>query len=239
MSFFSGKRFLITGASGGVGGAIARRLGQEGAMLCLSGRNRDKLDKVANELPPGTGRCYPADLTREDELHDLVREVLAESGRLDGLIHAAAMFMLESLATASLEDFSHQFQINVLAPFLLTQLVLPALIDAQGQVIFINSSAGRKGHAGVGQYAATKHALVALADTFREECNSAGVRVCSLYLGSTATPMQAAVRAQEKRPYDPEKLIQPDDVAQLIVTVLALPHTAEVTDVTVRPTVKS
>ena len=208
-------------------------------MLCLSGRNRDRLDKVANELPRGTSRCYPADLSREDELRDLVRQVLAENGRLDGLIHAAAMFMLESLATASLEDFRRHLQTNVLAPFLLTQLLLPALINAQGQVTFINSSAGRKGHAGVGQYAATKHALVAVADTFREECNSAGVRVCSLYLGSTATPMQAAVRAQGKRPYDPEKLIQPDDIAQLVVTILALPHTAEVTDLTVRPTVKS
>src|SRR6476659_9542718 len=134
MSCFSGKRFLITGASGGVGGAIARRLGQEGATLCLSGRNRDRLDKVANELPPGKSRCYSADLSREDELRDLVRQVLAENGRLDGLIHAAAMFMLESLATASLEDFRRHLQTNVLAPFLLTQLLLPALINAQGQV---------------------------------------------------------------------------------------------------------
>ena len=239
MSSFSGKRFLITGASGGVGGAIARRLGQESAMLHLSGRNQERLEKVANELPPGEGRCYPADLSREDELRELVRQILAENDRLDGLIHGAAMIVPESLATASLEDFTHHFQTNVLAPFLLTQLLLPALTAAQGQVIFINSSAGRKAHAGVGQYAATKHALVALADTLREESNSAGVRVCSLYLGSTATPMQAAVRAQEKRPYDPEKLIQPDDIAQLVVTILALPHTAEVIDVTVRPTVKS
>lgn len=239
MSYFSGKTFLVTGASGGVGGAVARRLGQEGATLYLSGRNQARLAKVANDLPPGTSRCYPADLSREEELRSVVRQILLQNNRLDGLIQGAAMIILESLASASPEHFHRHFQTNVLAPFLLTQLLLPALTAAQGQVIFINSSAGRKAHAGVGQYAATKHALVALADTFREECNSAGVRVCSLYLGSTATPMQAAVRAQEKRAYQPEKLIQPDDVAQLVVTILSLPRTAEVTDVTVRPTMKS
>ena len=124
----------------------------------------------------------------------------------------------------------------MLVPFRLTQLLLPALTSSRGLVVFINSTAGRTPLAEVGQYAATKYALRALADTLREECNAAGVRVCSVFLGSTATSMQAAVRAKQKRPYHPERLIQPDDVAQMVSGILALPQTAEVTDIIMRPT---
>jgi NADP-dependent 3-hydroxy acid dehydrogenase YdfG len=77
-----------------------------------------------------------------------------------------------------------------------------------------------------------------VADSLRDEYNPSGVRVCSLFLGSTATPMQAAVRAQQKCAYDPTRLIQPNDVAEMVATVLALPRTAEVTDLVMRPTAK-
>ena len=79
----------------------------------------------------------------------------------------------------------------------------------------------------------------AVADSLRDECNASGVRVCSLYLGATATPMQAAIRAKQFREYKPQRLLQPDDVASLVTSVLALPRTAEVTDIMVRPMVKT
>jgi NADP-dependent 3-hydroxy acid dehydrogenase YdfG len=113
------------------------------------------------------------------------------------------------------------------------------LVSSKGQVVFINSSLGLKARAGVSQYAATKHALKAVADSLRDECNASGVRVCSLYLGATATPMQAAIRAKQFREYKPQRLLQPDDVASLVISVLALPRTAEVTDIMVRPMVKT
>ncbi len=78
-----------------------------------------------------------------------------------------------------------------------------------------------------------------MADSLRDECNAAGVRVCSLFLGSTATPMQAAIRAEQERTYEPDRLIQPADVAEMVAAVLALPRTAEVTDLVMRPTEKA
>ncbi len=239
MAIFSGQTILVTGASGGVGEAMARRLGEQGAMVCLTGRNQERLEKIAGSLPAGRARCYPADLTVEEELRNAVQGVLEENQRLDAIVHCAAIIVLGEVATASAEDFEKQFQTNVIAPFRLTQLCLPALITSRGQVVFVNSSAGRHAAAGVGQYAATKHALRAVADSLRDECNAAGVRVCSLFLGSTATPMQAAIRAEQERAYEPERLIQPADVAEMIAAVLALPRTAEVTDLDMRPMEKA
>jgi NADP-dependent 3-hydroxy acid dehydrogenase YdfG len=239
MALFAKRIFLVTGASGGVGGAIARRLGDNGATVWLSGRNLERLNRLAEQVPSKRGRPIPGDLTVEHEFQEVVRQVLAGGGRLDGIVHCAATISLASFATASKEDFEKQFGINVLVPFRLTQLLLPALTSSKGLVVFINSTAGRTPLAEVGQYAATKYALRALADTLREECNAAGVRVCSVFLGSTATSMQAAVRAKQKRPYHPERLIQPDDVAQMVSGILALPQTAEVTDIIMRPTMKA
>ncbi len=239
MGPFSGQTILVTGASGGVGEAVARRLGEQGAKVCLTGRNRQRLEKIAGTLPAGRARCYPADLTVEDELQNAVQGLLKENQRLDAVIHCAAIIILGTVATAAVQDFEKQFHTNVTAPFRLTQLLLPALVSSRGQVVFINSSAGRHASAGVGQYAATKHALKAVADSLRDECNAAGVRVCSLFLGSTATPMQAAIRAEQERAYEPERLIQPADVAEMVAALLALPRTAEVTDLVMRPMEKA
>lgn len=239
MARFSERTILVTGASGGVGAAIARALGEDGATVCLSGRNAERLQSVAAQIPEQRGRCYPGDLTAEKEMDEVVRRLLVENPRLDGVIHGAAIIALAPVATGSLEDFERQFKTNVLAPYRLTQLLLPALTASRGQVIFLNSSAGLVARAEVSQYAATKHALKAVADSLREECNPAGVRVCSLFLGAIATSMQEAVRAYQKREYDPESLIQPGDIAGMISVLLALPPTSEVTDVTMRPTAKS
>lgn len=111
--------------------------------------------------------------------------------------------------------------------------------SCKGQIVFINSSAGLNARADVGQYAATKHALKAIADSLREEVNADGVRVLSMFLGRTATPMQDAVHKMEGKEYHPECLIQPEDVAAVVVNALSLPRTAEVTDIHIRPMNKS
>jgi len=238
MALLSNQTIVITGASGGIGQAITQALSEQGAIVCLSGRNQELLSEVAARSEK-RGRCYPADLTVEVELQTAVKAILAENQRINALIHCAAIIKIESVATASAEDFDRQFKTNVLAPFRLTQLLLPSLIEARGQVVFINSSAGLNAGPNVSQYAGTKHALRAFADSLRGECNPSGVRVCSLFLGDTATPMQAAVRRQQGRPYDPKRVIQPADVAAVTIAVLSLPRTAEITDVMIRPMVKT
>jgi short-subunit dehydrogenase len=113
------------------------------------------------------------------------------------------------------------------------------ICSRKGQIVFLNSTAGLRARANVSQYAATKHALKAVADSLREEVNPAGVRVLSLFLGRTATPMQASVFAAERREYNPGILMQPEDVAEVVVNALVLPRRAEITEISMRPAIKS
>ena len=87
----------------------------------------------------------------------------------------------------------------------------------------------------ISQYAATKAALKAMADSLREEVNPDGVRVLSIFVGRTATPMQAALHEAEGKEYRPERLLQPEDIASTIVHALCMPRTAEITEVDIRP----
>jgi NADP-dependent 3-hydroxy acid dehydrogenase YdfG len=87
----------------------------------------------------------------------------------------------------------------------------------------------------VGQYGAMKHALKAIADSLRAEVNPKGIRVLSVYLGRTATPMQADIHREEGKIYRPEALLQPCDVASTIIHAITLPRTAEITDISIRP----
>jgi NADP-dependent 3-hydroxy acid dehydrogenase YdfG len=102
-------------------------------------------------------------------------------------------------------------------------------------VVFINSSAGPAPRAGIAAYAASKAALKALAESLRAEVNPGGVRVLSVFPGRTATAMQEEVHRLEGKAYEPERLLQPADVAAAVVNALCLPRTAEVTDINVRP----
>jgi NADP-dependent 3-hydroxy acid dehydrogenase YdfG len=144
------------------------------------------------------------------------------------------------MSDARIENLDEQYAADIRAPYLLTKALLPMLKASKGQVVFINSSLGVNAkRPEVGQFAATQHALKAIAESLREEVNRDGIRVLSLYLGRTATPRQERLYQQEGRVYQPELLMQPEDVAAMVISALALPRTAEVTDISMRPLVKS
>jgi NADP-dependent 3-hydroxy acid dehydrogenase YdfG len=178
---------------------------------------------------------YQTDLAELEQVRSLAERVQTDFDGLHILVHSAGVFAMSGIATANIGDFDRQYYCNVRAPFALTKLLLPCLVAHQGQVVFINSTAGLQAAAGISQYAATKHALRALADSLREEANTQGVRVLSVFLGRTATPMQAAIHELEGKPYDPAELIQPSQVAAIVAEVLALERDAEVTDIRIRP----
>ncbi len=232
----AGCTAVVTGASSGIGRALAVALSREGVRICAVGRNHIALAETAAAAQKDAPiTVFPADITIEEEMGSLLK-YLHEAGSLDILIHSAAVFSQQPMERARTEDLDLQYAVNVRAPYRLTQQVLPLLVAAQGQIAFINSSAGLAvKRAEIGQYAATKHALRAIADSLRAEVNPQGVRVLSVYLGRTATPMQEAVFRAEGKIYHPEALLQPEDVASVIVHTLKLPPTAEVTDINIRP----
>jgi NADP-dependent 3-hydroxy acid dehydrogenase YdfG len=237
MNGFTGQTAVITGATGGVGTAMAARLIALGADLFLTARSTHDLARLVRESGWNSKsvRCAPADLAVEAQVCEFAKRVADELPRVDILLHAAGVISLGDVARSPLSDFDRQYQINLRAPYQLTQALLPQLLGAGGQVVFINSSAGINPRPGVAQYAATKHALRAVANSLRDEVTGRNVRVLSVFLGRMASRMQEAVHQHEGRPYSPTTLLQPEDVASMIVAALQLPRTAEVTDLHIRP----
>lgn len=222
---------VVTGASSGIGKAIALALGAQGATLCLLGRNVEGL-----QFPAPRAATFTVDLAEEDQIRDVAAKLQETFDGVDILVHSAGVFARERSDTASPADFDWQYRVNVRAPFVLTQALLPSLRQRRGQIVFINSSVARHTpRALISQYAATKAAMKAMADSLREEVNADGIRVLSLFVGRTATPMQAALHEAEGKEYQPERLLQPEEIASTVVHALCLPRTAEITEVDIRP----
>jgi NADP-dependent 3-hydroxy acid dehydrogenase YdfG len=161
-----------------------------------------------------------------------------ELGGLDILIHSAGTYIRGDVSKASILDLDLQYQANFRAPLFLTQALLPLIRLRRGQIVFINSSAGLTIRPGVGQFSATQHALKVIADSLRSELNDFGVRVLTVFPGRTATPRQEIIHQAEGRPYHPQRLMQPEDVAAVVINALALNRTAEVTNIEIRPFLK-
>jgi NADP-dependent 3-hydroxy acid dehydrogenase YdfG len=232
---------VVSGASSGIGKSITLALAKQGVVLCLLGRDLSSLEAVAHIAKQSTGRvnCYRADLTVGQEIADFYESISAEFDAIDILVHSAGAISLGPLESASIEDFDLQYKTNVRGPYLLTQFLLPLLKLRQSQVVFINSRAVfLNARPGLGQYTATKQALKALADSFRQEVNAQGIRVISVYPGRTSSPMQQTVFRSEGKIYQPELLMQPADVAETIISALCLPRTAEITDIVLKPLVE-
>jgi NADP-dependent 3-hydroxy acid dehydrogenase YdfG len=232
-----GRLGVVTGAGSGIGQAIALELAALGVDLWLLGRRAETLEATAALVRARGAQAWTSaiDLRSDVDLRRFRDQIRKAGDGLDILVHSAGAHFLGSVADAPVAELDEQYQVNLRAPYVLTQLLLPMLLGRQGQIVFVNSSSGLESRARVGAYAATKHALKALADALRQEVNGDGIRVISVYPGRTATPLQEAVHAQEGSPYDPERLLQPGDVAAAVVHAIEMERTAEVTDIRVRP----
>jgi NADP-dependent 3-hydroxy acid dehydrogenase YdfG len=234
VSELGGRVALVTGASAGIGRAIAARLAARGARVLAVGRDEARLAALAAEAEGGV-LPRACDLAADGAAEALVAELRELGFGLDLLVHCAGAHALAPLAAARVEDFDAQWRVNLRAAWLLTRAALPLLAAAGGDVVFVNSSVVRHPRAEAGPFAATQHALLGVADSLREELNPRGVRVLSVFPGRTATPRQQRLHAAEGRPYRPEALLQPEDVASVVVHAVSLPRTAEVTEIHVRP----
>lgn len=228
---------VVTGASSGIGKACCLALAKQGVTVCLLGRNINTLQKIEHEIKLASplSKAFKVDLCDDDEIGKATKLILSGFGKVHILVHSAGVTLLGRIEGAAIKDFDHQYRINVRAPFLLTQKMLPMLVSNQGQIAFINSTVAMNAQSELSQYCATKSALKAVADSLRLEVNAQGVRVLTLYPGRTATPMQLKICEYQGIEYNPKLMIQPEHVADLLVSTLQMPRDAEITDITVRP----
>lgn len=221
---------LITGATGAIGAAVADLLHEAGDDLVLTGRSATRLEEMARRLGPARVHTTVLDLSDPAGIGAALQRLDVRS--LDGVVHSAGVVELGTVAEAGVAAWQEQLIVNVAGPAELTRVLLPALRAARGQVVFVNSGSGLRARPGWGAYAASKHALRALADALRDE--EPELRVTSVYPGRTASEMQRKVREQEGGAYDPSAYMSARTVATVIVNALRTPRDATVTDVSVR-----
>jgi len=216
---------LITGAGGGIGSAIATALAPTHTLL-LAGRPSDRLDAVAKRLGATT---FPLDLTDADEIESTC-EIVDE---LDVLVHNAGVSIPGHVSESHVDEWRATFAVNVFGPVELTLTLLPALRQARGQVVFINSGAGRNAMPGMASYSASKFALRAFADSLRGD--EPELRVTTIFPGRTDSEMQRELVEFEGGDYDPEKFLKPETVAAAVAHVVATPRDGHVHELVLRP----
>lgn len=232
----AGAHALVTGATSGIGRAVALALARAGASVLAVGRDVARTQATERELKThgGDQLAVEGDLTSATFLSELGERARAWSaGKLSLLVLSAGHHDPAPVEGTSAASFDAAFATNVRAPFLLTASVLPALRAARGMVVLVNSSVVNGPRPGVAAYAASKAALRTFADCLRTEVNQDGIRVLSIFPGRTATPMQAERYAREGLAYVPERLLQPEDVAEAVLG--AFGSRAEVTELHLRP----
>jgi short-subunit dehydrogenase len=173
----SGSTALITGATGGIGHAIARELSARGARVTLTGRRAEMLHDLAAELG---GRAIVADLSEPRD----VERLAGEAGAIDIMIANAALPASGRLETYSAMQIARAVQVNLLAPISLAHALAPAMVErGRGHLVFISSLSGKAATAGAPLYSATKHGLRGFASSLRIDLRASGVGVSSVFPG--------------------------------------------------------
>lgn len=233
MQSLDGKVALITGAGRGIGKAIALALADSGCRVILTARTLSQLEEVQREIEHRSGVAFaiPGDLTRDEDIDRLVATTHKRCGVVDILINNAGWGRRAPVMRASAADWDQTFRLNLRAPMILAQRLLPAMIEkGQGAVINIGSVSGKSGEANGAAYSASKFGLIGFSQSLYEEVREHGIKVSVILPGFVDTPL-----IPPNRQLDRTKMIQADDIAQSVIYVLRSPATACPVEITVRP----
>jgi len=232
------KVVVLTGAGRGAGRSIALALAREGARLALASRTQSELNTVREEVKAlGTEAiAIPTDLSDPKQVEDLAQETLAAFGSVDVIINNAGWCPpLRLVQDTTIEDWDFAMNVNARAPFLLIKALLPTMLAKRsGHVINISSNVARGGCATAGAYSASKAAMLALGESLLDEVAKMGVRVTNVLPGT----MNTGMRWDDDPDFPRETVMEPDDLAQVVVNVLKLNDYVLVKEIPVRPIVQ-
>lgn len=194
----SGKTALVTGATGGIGGAIAKALHAQGATVGLSGRNGEKLQALAAELGERV-HVLPADLSSDDAIADLVKRADDAMGKIDILVNNAGLTRDGLSMRMSAADWQDVLDVNLTAPFRLAQAVQRGMMKRRtGRIINIASVVGVTGNPGQCNYVASKAGMIGWSKAMAAEIASRGITVNCIAPGFIATDMTAVLTDDQK-----------------------------------------
>lgn len=213
----SGKTALVTGATGGIGGAIAKALHAQGATVAISGTRSEVLEAFAAELNERV-HVLPCNLGQVEDVEKLVPDAEAALGQLDILVNNAGITRDNIFMRLKDEDWDQVIAVNLSASFRLCRAAVRSMMRRrQGRIISITSIVGVTGNAGQGNYAAAKAGLIGMSKSLAQEVASRGVTVNCVAPGFIATPMTDALNEKQReailKSVPAARLGSPQDIA--------------------------
>jgi NADP-dependent 3-hydroxy acid dehydrogenase YdfG len=233
----NGEVALITGASRGIGRAVALRLARQGADVVVTARTQDDLSSLAKEVE-GIGRkvlAVPGDATREQDVIEIVKKAEEKFGKIDILVNNIGIGAYKPLVNTSVEEYDKMIAANNRTTFLFTRFIVPIMIARHyGQIITVSSVSGVIGYANEAVYCSTKHAQVGLMESLDRELQPHNIKVCLVCPGSVNTYFALGEGRTEGDPALKE-MLEAEDVAEAVNFVASQPWKSMVTRIELRP----
>lgn len=223
MQELKGKIALITGGSRGIGKAIALALAKEGVNVAITGRNEEKLKEVVQEIErKGVKSAYAVfDITSKTEVYGALEKLQKDFGKVDILVNNAGIAAFGGILEMEDEKWEEIVKTNLLGAYYVVKAVVPSMVERKtGDIINISSTAGLKGNAMTSAYSASKFGLIGMSESMMLELRKQNIRVTTLMPSTIASDMSKEVLKITDG--NPEKVLQPEDFAELVVDLLKL-----------------
>lgn len=230
MTVLTDKIAVVTGAGSGIGEAIATLLHEEGAKVVLAGRNKDKLQNVANQLAQDSVKVVPTDVTKKEEVDELIKIAQQTFGGLDIVIHSAGQMLSSKITDYQVDEWDSMIDVNIKGTLYTAQAALPTMLEqSSGHLINIASISGFEVTKSSTIYSATKAAVHTITQGLEKELAKTGVKVTSISPGMVDTAITAAYNPSDRKKLDPQ------DIAEAVLYALTQPSHVNVNEITVRP----
>ncbi|HDA1790959.1 TPA: SDR family oxidoreductase [Staphylococcus aureus] len=230
MTVLTDKVAVVTGAGSGIGEAIATLLHEEGAKVVLAGRNKDKLQNVANQLAQDSVKVVPTDVTKKEEVDELIKIAQQTFGGLDIVINSAGQMLSSKITDYQVDEWDSMIDVNIKGILYTAQAALPTMLEqSSGHLINIASISGFEVTKSSTIYSATKAAVHTITQGLEKELAKTGVKVTSISPGMVDTAITAAYNPTDR------KKLEPQDIAEAVLYALTQPKHVNVNEITVRP----
>ncbi|MCC1308354.1 SDR family oxidoreductase [Staphylococcus aureus] len=230
MTVLTDKIAVVTGAGSGIGEAIATLLHEEGAKVVLAGRNKDKLQNVANQLAQDSVKVVPTDVTNKEEVDELMKIAQQTFGGLDIVINSAGQMLSSKITDYQVDEWDSMIDVNIKGTLYTAQAALPTMLEqSSGHLINIASISGFEVTKSSTIYSAAKAAVHTITQGLEKELAKTGVKVTSISPGMVDTAITAAYNPSDRKKLDPQ------DIAEAVLYALTQPKHVNVNEITVRP----
>lgn len=230
MTVLTDKVAVVTGAGSGIGEAIATLLHEEGAKVVLAGRNKEKLQNVANQLSQDSVKVVPTDVTNKEEVDELIKIAQQTFDGLDIVINSAGQMLSSKITDYQVDEWDSMIDVNIKGTLYTAQAALPTMLEqSSGHLINIASISGFEVTKSSTIYSATKAAVHTITQGLEKELAKTGVKVTSISPGMVDTAITAAYNPTDR------KKLEPQDIAEAVLYALTQPKHVNVNEITVRP----